>query len=319
MDRLFSPCTRCLPQFDGRSHLLQELNLDVSIEELLSAERAFTYADLYAMLGNRNPVAWLTPHAAVVRTCGTEYHLCSSYLQDGYRFSFNVDGKFIFVVARSSAAISEIVDVISRLLVASARDVCKLTLNSISPPSATIFNAASLAYLMEQCQSLKVLALEQVRLNEDHVRVVDAHSRLDLEIELTHCRITGTAAAVLAEVMGRNQGPTKLDFCEIDHLVLANGLRGNSRLASLSPRFLPYSRVYNQGLLAIAGALRENEGLVHLSLLQFFAMMSDESWAAVCDSLKTHPTLEVLNLYTDGIVPLPQRCCCPGYRYLWTC
>jgi hypothetical protein len=29
---------------------LQELDLDVSTEELLSAERAFTYADLYAML-----------------------------------------------------------------------------------------------------------------------------------------------------------------------------------------------------------------------------------------------------------------------------
>jgi hypothetical protein len=30
-------------------------------------------------------------------------------------------------------------------------------------------------------------------------------------------------------------------------------------------------------------------------------MMSDESWAAVCDSLETHPTHEVLNLDMDGI------------------
>jgi hypothetical protein len=60
MESLFSPCTRyrdivedqgCLLHFI-RQHPegLQELNLDVSTEELLSAERALTYADLYAML-----------------------------------------------------------------------------------------------------------------------------------------------------------------------------------------------------------------------------------------------------------------------------
>ena len=52
MERLFSPCTRyrdlLLEEFEGTNlELLRELNLDVSTEELLSAERAFTYADLY--------------------------------------------------------------------------------------------------------------------------------------------------------------------------------------------------------------------------------------------------------------------------------
>jgi hypothetical protein len=55
-----------LERFRGRPKDLQELNLDVSTEELLSSERAYTYADLYAMLGNENAVLWLTPHAAVV-------------------------------------------------------------------------------------------------------------------------------------------------------------------------------------------------------------------------------------------------------------
>jgi hypothetical protein len=81
MDRLFSPCTRyrgiVLSRCDrdmlrhrdvfGRHpELLQELNLDVSIQELLSAERALTYADVYAILGNQNAVVWLTPHAFIV-------------------------------------------------------------------------------------------------------------------------------------------------------------------------------------------------------------------------------------------------------------
>jgi hypothetical protein len=63
MERLFSPCTRLhdilesqgrLGIFEGRRQVLQELNLDVSTEELISTERAFTYAGLYAMLGNED-------------------------------------------------------------------------------------------------------------------------------------------------------------------------------------------------------------------------------------------------------------------------
>jgi hypothetical protein len=61
MDRLFSPCLRFHDlienqddvdeDFEGPDHeLLQELNLDASTEEFLSAERAFTYADLYAVI-----------------------------------------------------------------------------------------------------------------------------------------------------------------------------------------------------------------------------------------------------------------------------
>jgi hypothetical protein len=45
----------------------------------------------------------------------------------------------------------------------------------------------------------------------------------------------------------------------------------------------------------MAGALKENKGLVNLELWQDFRM-GDNTWEVVCDSLKTHPTLEVLNL-----------------------
>jgi hypothetical protein len=71
MARLFSPCTRLQNHLFEvvralfAPELFQELNLDISTEELLSAERAFTYADLHAMLGDEDTVAWLTPHAAV--------------------------------------------------------------------------------------------------------------------------------------------------------------------------------------------------------------------------------------------------------------
>jgi hypothetical protein len=72
MKRLFSPCNRLHDLIESQGVLeepeapiperLQEVNLDVSTEEFLSAERAFTFADLYAMLeSGDNMVAWFTP------------------------------------------------------------------------------------------------------------------------------------------------------------------------------------------------------------------------------------------------------------------
>jgi hypothetical protein len=131
MESLFSPCTRLYDLLDSqgglealnghRLNLLQELNLDVPPEELLSAERAFTYTDLFAILGRlgeENTVAWLTPYAYVVRD--NERVESWVHLLDGsYRFCFGADDKDIFVSARSHEHLVEICDVIVRLLAAS--------------------------------------------------------------------------------------------------------------------------------------------------------------------------------------------------------
>jgi hypothetical protein len=70
MEGLFSPCTRYrdilesqgrLEELRGPRRTFQELDLNVSTEELIIPQRAFTYADLYAMLGNEDTIAWLTP------------------------------------------------------------------------------------------------------------------------------------------------------------------------------------------------------------------------------------------------------------------
>jgi hypothetical protein len=87
-------------------------------------------------------------------------------------------------------------------------------------------------------------------------------------------------------------------------LVLANGLRGNSRLKSLKPRIPSSDEVCNRKFLAIADAVRENEGLIELELWVDGYRLSDEMWDAICDYIKTHPTLEVLNLRTTGGMPL---------------
>jgi hypothetical protein len=302
MERLFSPCNRFQDlienqddfdeYFDNPGHeLLQELNLDVSTEEFLSAERAFTYADLYALLGNGETVVWLSPHAAASRTDGP-MSIDWEQLDDleWCRFQCRVDGKEIVAMASSPEHLLEICDVVLRLLAVS--EVHRVILEE------SLIDAPTLAYLMEQCQSLKTLTLSQLinpEMDEDHCRVLGAYLRPDLEIVLENCTISDTGASVLAEVLGRNQGPANIDLCSIDNLVLANGLRGNSRLKSLNLCLSENVEVHDREILAIAGALRENKGLVDLDLSNGLRV-NDVMWGAICDSLKAHPTLEVLNL-----------------------
>jgi hypothetical protein len=104
MERLLSPCTRLHDMLESDDRLeeyywegfetVKELNLDVSTEDLLSAERALTYADLYVMLGSKNhTVLWLTSHAAVVRADGRGLNYWVQLPESCRRFSFTADGK----------------------------------------------------------------------------------------------------------------------------------------------------------------------------------------------------------------------------------
>jgi hypothetical protein len=297
MERLFSPCSRLHDSFGSPLEGLQDLNLDVSTEELLSAERAFTYTDLYAMLGNEDTAAWLTQHAAITRDDGRVVRSWFSMNGSCY-YRLIADGNVLVAWARSPEHLLETCDVVIRLLAASV--VHSVTLDQWGSHTALI-DAASLAYLMERCQSLKALTLHASPLDANQCRVLGAYSRPDLEIVLDRCHLTSAGASALAEVLGRNQGPTKLDRCDVDNIVLADGLRGNSRLKNFRPGSSHDPEVTNQQALAIAGALRENKGLVDFNLRHY--SVSDETWNALCDSLKTHPTLEVLNLRvnsTDG-------------------
>jgi hypothetical protein len=186
MVRLFSPCTRFRDIIEsqgrrGSPEHLREANLDVSTEELLSAERAFSYADLYAISGSETTVLWLTSHAAVIH--GDErVDTWVRQLDRSYHFCFSADGKHIIALAHSHEHLSEICNVIARLLVASV--VHSVHINKWSYLDDALIKANTLVYLMEQCQSLKVLTLVHLEMNEDQIRVLDGYSRPGLEIVL---------------------------------------------------------------------------------------------------------------------------------------
>jgi hypothetical protein len=149
MERLFSPCTRLHDIIESELILvppeeLQELNLDVPTDEFLSAERAFTYADLFALLANENAVLWLTPHAGVVPAGGKQG---LKYCGQLHHFSFYVDGKVIRAYARFEH-LSEICDVVLRLLVASVVHSGILRNWNWNRREIELISAPTLAYLM---------------------------------------------------------------------------------------------------------------------------------------------------------------------------
>jgi hypothetical protein len=200
MERLFSPCTGRLYDLlesqgereELRNHLtelLHELNLDVSAEAFLSTERAFTYDDLFAMLGNGMTLAWLTPHAAVAHVYG---QVLDSwwYLNESCSCTFIVDDKAIEALARSPEHLVEICDVVLRLLAASV--VHSVQLIKENSRDGVLVNAPSLANLMEQCQSLKAVTLQNLEMNENLIRELGAYSRPDLEIVLVRCHLTNS-------------------------------------------------------------------------------------------------------------------------------
>jgi hypothetical protein len=283
----------------GLRKLVWDLNLDVCTDEFLSTEKAFSYENMYTMLENVDTVLWLTPHSFVVHANWTGVYPWED-LNGSRHVYFNVDGKEIVALARYPEHLLEISDIVIRLLAASAVD--SVTLSKWTSRDTAFNNATTLAYLMEQCQSLRVLTLRGLVLDENQCRALGAYSRPGLEIELSLCRFTNTGARALTEVLGRNEGPTELTWCHIGHSIRTDGLRGNSRLKSFRQKIYRSNiEVGNQELLAIAGALKENKGLVELELC-YDELFSDKAWDAICDSLKTHPTLQVLRL--QPIFPL---------------
>jgi hypothetical protein len=153
MERLFSPSIRYRDALaienEGRlpPKRLRELNLDVSTDEFLSADRGFTYSDLCAMLDNKDEktLAWLTPHTAVARDTavareGGRVVKSWEWLADWCSI-FCADGKEINALARSPEHLLEIFDVVLRLLAASV--VHSVLLNQYVSLDGALINAAS--------------------------------------------------------------------------------------------------------------------------------------------------------------------------------
>ena len=233
------------------------------------------------------------------------------------QISFQCRCKKNFVATSSPEARLEVFGVVGRLLTATSSEVYELDIRNLCRVHQVFdnFGPTCFEYFMEKFQSLYLAHLE---IDEDQIGTLGAISRPCLDIKLAFCRISGASAEALAEVLQRNQGPTELIYCDIDNFILADGLRGNSRLINLRVLCLSSTNeVGNREVLAITSALRENKGLVNL-VIRLDLTMSDESWSGACDSLKTliHSTLQILHVesiqsygVSVGMFPVKLRLC----------
>jgi hypothetical protein len=101
--------------------------------------------------------------------------------------------------------------------------------------ASRLLSNPTLSFILK-IQTLKVLKLEDLKMDENHCSVV----------EMIRCRLTSAGTSSLVEVVGRNQGLTRLDGCYIDNFVLADGLHGNSSLKRLGPHLSTMSEVRNR-------------------------------------------------------------------------
>jgi hypothetical protein len=104
---------------------------------------------------------WLTPHTAVVRRNGIAANAWSQ-LDESCGFRFTADGKELIAMALSPEHLLEICDFVLRLLALSV--VHSLLIDIWSSTDSAMINATTLAYLMEQCQSLKLLTLNELEM-----------------------------------------------------------------------------------------------------------------------------------------------------------
>ena len=99
-------------------------------------------------------------------------------------------------------------------------------------------------------------------------------------------------------------GPTQLYECPIDSRILADSLKGSSRLGILrlpSIQFLDnfHEPVANYPDMAlILAALAENRGLTASNANG--DSISHDNWSILCQSLQKHPTLPTLGLTKTG-------------------
>jgi hypothetical protein len=91
----------------------------------------------------------------------------------------------------------EMFAIVGRLLAASASEVYELDLRNVCRLHQVLCIAPTLTCLMEQCQSLRVLSLSRIEMDEDQIRA--------LRNQATYCQSPGASAEALAGILGRNQ------------------------------------------------------------------------------------------------------------------
>jgi hypothetical protein len=149
-------------------------------------------------------------------------------------------------------------------------------------------------------ENLRAVTLRDMIFNEEHTRVLAAPPQHKLQLALRDCRFSDGEASknALLQWLKSGRGPTELYRCVIDSNVVAETLRGNSRLGRLLLCQEKASTARAPELSLIFRALAEDRGLTEFDA--FWYSIGDENWNLLCQSLQKHPTMTSLGLACTG-------------------
>jgi hypothetical protein len=161
---------------------------------------------------------------------------------------------------------------------------------------ASPLSGAGLSLFFQECPScLCRVTLDYMALSEDHCRALATMSRLDVEVKISKCRVIGDAAELaFVECLQSETGRIQLIGCTIRSQILASALAGKSRVTKLVMPAVNWSTINEAVMAFLFTALANNRGLLDLDLRR--QSINDENWTILCESLKAHPTLLILNL-----------------------
>ena len=158
------------------------------------------------------------------------------------------------------------------------------------------FPGIAISQLIEQCSSLTHLYLNGFTLDEEMVHALWAGAVTNIEIALDKCTMNTSGTNALVESMQRNLGPTRILLCDIPTDNLADGLRGNCNVKILELRRREH--ITDGDMLYLVQSLSQNQGLEQLVFgLHAFC---DDNLSELCQSIATHPTLELMNVSSQN-------------------
>jgi hypothetical protein len=212
------------------------------------------------------------------------------------------------VFARSHRAFMEICDVVLRLLAASVVHSAILKTTGLAAWMNASFGVSDGAL-----PSLKCLTLEKLSMDESHCRawhLFETRSRDRAET----LSITGAGASA-----GGGPGRKGTDEAISVKLTCAYSRMGYAEIVVWKIEQL-LSQNFDVGNREFVRCRRprRKEGLVSLHLLHGFTM-GDRTWDAVCNSLKKHPTLQLLNIRSAPTQMLAAAVLESRIKHSWTC
>jgi hypothetical protein len=293
IESLFRPSTRYRDsrrnRRNRRGHLPKgwsevELLQDLTPEDVLAT--GISWADFCLFL--RNKVVWMTPDV---------------YIRSGYMANTTADplvlalkadasGSHLRVCVRmgmAAAAATATCDFLLRTLATCEKDGVSIFGNYNVPPP---LSGAGLSRFFQDSRScLRKVTLNSLLLSEDQCLALATMSRIDVELVMYRCSLSNGAVDTFVECLQSDRGPIQVELCTIEIQILANALTGKSRVTKLMPTSWGPNDARGAALFR---ALANNRGLVDLNLSGHD--IGDENLSVLCESLRAHPTLTILNL-----------------------